>query len=353
MKLGLLLLAVSLVPLAAAQPDAATNPPPAQPAASAPSIAAGKPADQREFKPYVGDRWIGMGISYGPHRDGQFPGKSGPTRAQMREDLEIMSKHWGMLRMYAIGEETEVILQLIREMKLPMKVMLGAWISAETKLGDGGVIIDEYPHAVRENQRQVEVAARLANEYPDVVLALAVGNETQIFWSAHKVPTHTLIQYIRAARAKTKVPVTTADDFNYWNKPESRIVAREIDFIVTHAYAMWGSQPLERGMPFTQEKFEETARLHPGHTVVLGEAGWATSKSSTGEQAKLIKGAAGEDEQRTFYKQYVEWASRAKVANFYFEAFDEKWKGGDKPEEVEKHWGLFNSDRTPKKALQE
>ena len=34
-----------------------------------------------------------------------------------------------------------------------------------------------------------------------------------------------------------------------------------------------------------------------------------------------------------------------------FEAFDENWKGGDHPAEVEKHWGLFRADRTPKAAM--
>ncbi|HET8732729.1 MAG TPA: hypothetical protein VFM45_03040, partial [Anaeromyxobacteraceae bacterium] len=29
-------------------------------------------------------RWIGNGISYGPHRDGQWPGGPAPTEAQLR-----------------------------------------------------------------------------------------------------------------------------------------------------------------------------------------------------------------------------------------------------------------------------
>ena len=39
-----------------------------------------------------------------------------------------------------------------------------------------------------------------------------------------------------------------------------------------------------------------------------------------------------------------------KTFPFYFEAFDEKWKGGQHPAEVEKHWGVYRSDRTPKPA---
>jgi exo-beta-1,3-glucanase (GH17 family) len=36
---------------------------------------------------------------------------------------------------------------------------------------------------------------------------------------------------------------------------------------------------------------------------------------------------------------------------FYFEAFDEPWKGGADPRDVEKHWGLYNENRTPKAAM--
>ncbi len=32
-------------------------------------------------------------------------------------------------------------------------------------------------------------------------------------------------------------------------------------------------------------------------------------------------------------------------------SFDEPWKGSPDPLEPEKHWGLFNVDRTPKAAL--
>jgi len=48
--------------------------------------------------------------------------------------------------------------------------------------------------------------------------------------------------------------------------------------------------------------------------------------------------------------------SAAQVVSFYFTSFDETWKGGfdgDNPmDKAEKHWGLFNSDRTPKQVMQ-
>jgi exo-beta-1,3-glucanase (GH17 family) len=64
-----------------------------------------------------------------------------------------------------------------------------------------------------------------------------------------------------------------------------------------------------------------------------------------------MKGALGEAEQAQFYAAARQWVDEARMPMFFFEAFDENWKGGDHPDEVEKHWGLFRADRTPKMAL--
>jgi exo-beta-1,3-glucanase (GH17 family) len=47
----------------------------------------------------------------------------------------------------------------------------------------------------------------------------------------------------------------------------------------------------------------------------------------------------------------MNWAEKEQVLVFYFEAFDENWKGSNDPLEPEKHWGLYRADRTPKLAL--
>jgi hypothetical protein len=70
-----------------------------------------------------------------------------------------------------------------------------------------------------------------------------------------------------------------------------------------------------------------------------------------GEQAKLIKGVPGEAQQKVFYEATRAWAEAEKFPVFFFEAFDENWKGGIHPNEVEKHWGLFRADRSEKLAV--
>ena len=43
------------------------------------------------------------------------------------------------------------------------------------------------------------------------------------------------------------------------------------------------------------------------------------------------------------------WADEHNVTTFFFEAFDESWKGDpNNPMGAEKHWGIFYEDRTLK-----
>jgi len=296
-------------------------------------------------------RWIGNGISYGPHRDGQRPGGASPTASELREDLHLMLPHWNLLRIYGSGPVAEMLLSIIREDGLNMKVMQGAWIAREEVRDEDGRILERDPEAVEGNRQQIEGAIRLANQYPEIVVAISVGNETQVDWSAHRSPLDLLIGHVRRVRANVSVPVTVADDFNYWNKAESRELAIEIDFIALHAHPMWNGLQLEDAHVWLLEQLAEVRKVHPDRDIVLAETGWATSAHDEGEQAKLIQGSFGELEQRHFYRQVRDWAARERQPIFFFEAFDENWKGGSHPAEVEKHWGLFRADRSEKQAF--
>lgn len=318
-----------------------------------PAVSREDPFVTRAFHPFRGERWIGNAVAYGPHRDGQFPGGPAPSKEELRQDLHLMAKHWSLLRLYGSGGPSEVILQIIDEDNLDMAVMLGVWIGVEERHGDKGETLEEFPETKAANQLEVKNAIRLAAAYREIVIAVNVGSETQVFWSGHRVPPDLLIGYLRQVRAATTVPVTVADDFNFWNKPESRVVAREVDFLVTHAHPLWNGIQIEDALDWTREILAEVQDVHPDHTLVLGETGWATQKHDQGEQAKLIKGQPGEGEQKSFYEAVTAWADSERVTVFFFEAFDENWKGGDHPDEVEKHWGLFRADRTPKQALAE
>lgn len=276
-------------------------------------------------------------VSYGPHRDGQRPGGPGPSAAELREDLQLMVPHWNLLRIYGSGATAETLLEIIQAEGMDMKVMLGVWIA---------------PDSPEANSLEVEAGIRLANTYPEIVTAVCVGNETQVSWSAHVSPLDDLIGYVRQVRAAVTVPVTVADDYNFWNKPESQTLSPEIDFITLHAHPLWNGIQLDGALAWLDQQVAAIKAYHPDRLVVLGETGWATAVHDEGEQARLIKGAAGEAEQKQFYKEVRDWSVQQNLTVFFFEAFDEDWKGGPHPNEVEKHWGLFRADRTPKAAME-
>lgn len=288
----------------------------------------------------VDGRWIGSGVCYGPHRDGQRPGGPAPTDAELAEDLALMAPRWHLLRIYGADDPAERLLALVHRERLPFKILLGAWIAPEVG-ADGG------PGAIA-NRAQIASAIALARAYPDVVVAIVVGNETQVSWSDHRVDLDVVIGHVRAARAATTVPVTVADDFAFWLGDDSARLARELDFITLHVHPMWNGQLLDRALPFTQETYAAVVARYPDRPVLLGETGWATRRHTEGDQGKLIKGPADEASQQIFFDRFTAWTVGARIPSTYFEAFDENWKGGAHPDEVEKHWGLFRADRTAK-----
>jgi len=329
------------------------------------AIASGKPSSDSLQQPgtRVGDtprrpfasvqdgKWIGAGVSYGPHRDGQTPNTGPqPTDEQILEDLRIMSRHWSMIRMYASRGSAEQACRLIRQEKLPLKVMVGAWIAPEV-IKKENTPDQPMPEAVIANKAEVEAAIRLANRYPEIVIAVGVGNETQVEWSAHRSDPKELIGYLRQVRSAIKAPVTTCDDFAFWKSPASKAIANECDFIGLHVYALWNKQVLVDAMDWSRQTIADVKATHPDVPIVLTEIGWATKKGTEGYQAIGVVVVPDEREQELFYRALRDYSFQVDLPYFYFQAFDEKWKGGGIPDEIEKHWGVFNSDRTPKRVM--
>jgi len=285
--------------------------------------------------------WIGMGVAYGPFRDGQSPWEGSPSREELKEDLQIISKHWKWIRVYGARGITSDILEIIRQDSLEIKVMLGAWISKE----DGSL------EAATDNKKEIEMAIKLANKFPDVVNSINIGNETMIYWSDHKVDISIMASYINYTRKKVKVPVTTADDLGFWNKESSKTISNQCDFIVVHIHPLWGGQSIEDALKWVKGIYSQVKSIHPNKNIIIGETGWATMKHDEGLQHELIKGQPSEENQKLYYNQFRSWALENKIPHHFFEVFDEKWKGGDHFNEVEKHWGLYYSNRKPKEAL--
>jgi len=293
-------------------------------------------------------KWIGSGVCFSPFRHGQGPGGASPSDAQILEDLQIANRHWGLFRTYELSEVVLTELRLIRQHKLPIRVMLGVWIEPE-----------KTPADVARNDQQVALGIQTAREYSDIVCSVIVGNETQVEWSGIRTDPTVLINRIRQVRAGVVQPVTTADDYNFWNKPQSAAVAAEVDYIDLHMYVLWNGKALEDAMVWTDGVYRDICAKHPDRFVMIGETGWATchdiNKNGPGQEGSLMKAETSEVAQYQYLKQFYTWIRKNKVPTLLFEAFDENWKGSgtDKnPMEGEKHWGVYTEDRRMKASFQ-
>jgi len=279
----------------------------------------------------LSDEWQGHAIAYSGYRDGQSP-DSGvrPSQDQVAEDLRILARNWRLIRVYAADRHGEDVLEVIRREKIDLHVMLGIWLARE-------------PGAEQSNAQQIADGIRLANEYKDSVVAVNVGNEVLIEWTAHPVPEDRVIRYVREVKAAVTQPVTVADNYVWW-RDHGAALAREVDFITMHTYPLWERKDIDQGLSYTIANYEGVRAAHPDQTIVIGEAGWATY---TEGNLHVLRGG-DERKQQRYHEELTNWARENKVTVFIFEAFDESWKGTG----TEGHWGLFTVDRKAKPVMQ-
>ncbi len=290
-------------------------------------------------------------ICYSGYRDGQSP-ESGeiPSYEQVRQDLLILQEQWQSLRLYASDSHSETVLAVIKNEGMPFDVMLGAYITAEVDnpvCPWGGVYPPEQLLANKqENKTQILRLKELANAYANIVSSVSIGNEASVSWTDHMVTTDSLVRYARLLKDGTSQPVTFCENYVPW-LDKLRPLAEELDVISIHTYPVWEYKSIEEGLSYTIENYNAVAEAYPDKQVVITEAGWATKTNGLGIDSHNVN----QEFQRRYYQELMNWAEKEQVLVYYFEAFDENWKGSNDPLEPEKHWGLFRADRTPKLAL--
>lgn len=295
-------------------------------------------------------------ICYSGFRHGQHPdrgdGAKNPSYEEILEDLQILSKNsnFELIRVYDSGENSEMILEVIKENNFNIKVLLGIWLKAELSNHETCAWLTEPipEETLRENKKlnleEIQRGIRLANEFKDIVVAVNVGNEALVDWNDHKVHTDTVITYVKRVKELIDQPVTVADNYKWW-ADYGTALADAVDFVTIHVYPIWEGKGIEEGLSFSIENVQEVMAALPGKTIVIGEAGWPTTASEFPEYAN-------EENQLRYYNEFIGWSKEMNITNFFFEAFDEDWKGNpDNPIGAEKHWGIFTIDRKPKLVM--
>jgi len=194
------------------------------------------------------------------------------------------------------------------------------------------------------NAAEVQRGIELAKRFDDIVVAVNVGNEALVDWNDHMVTLESVIAYVQEVQAAIEQPVTVADNYEWWIKDGAPLAA-VVDFLGIHTYPAWEDKTIDEGLDYTIENIEGVRAALPGKPLAILEAGWASTAIEFADRAS-------EANQSRHYAELRDWATEAGITVFFFEAFDEPWKGDpNSPFGAEKHWGLFKVDRTPKQVV--
>lgn len=334
-----------------------------------------------------------LAMSYGGYRNADHSIE--PTINELKEDMKLLSAIGvKMLRTYKVHKpQAANLLQAITELKqidpnFEMYVMLGAWIDCKNAWTD-----KEPNHNLESeaNKPQIEETVRLANKYPDIVKVIAVGNEAMVKWAAtyYVQPAVILkwVNYLQELKKEGKLSkdlwITSSDNFASWggggdeyHVDDLNKLIKAVDFISMHTYPMHDThyQPEFWQKPFAQnamtniEKIDASMLrakeyaitqyqnvknymegLGENKPIHIGETGWASfSDGHYGEEGSR---ACDEYKEAIYYKHMRDWTNDVGMSCFYFEGFDEPWKGGENTGNSEKHFGLFKVDGKAKYVL--
>jgi exo-beta-1,3-glucanase (GH17 family) len=261
-------------------------------------------------------------VSYAPYYGkGQTPFLAGTiiSTAQIDHDMALLAKRSQCVRIYSVGQGLDYVPQAAS--RLGLKVLLGAWIG----------------WTPTDNEKEMALAIRLANQYPGTVKALVVGNEVLL---RREQTEATIAAYLNRARNETNVPVTYADVWEFWLKHKN--LEKSVDFVTVHVLPYWEDDPqsitnARQHVHAVMDKLKASF----SKPVLIGETGWPSVGRQRGPSAP------GLVNQARYLREFLQLARQQGWNYNVIEAIDQPWKrllegtvGG--------YWGLYDSDLQPK-----
>ena len=290
----------------------------------------------------------GKAICYSGYRNGQSPiEKKYPTYEEVKEDLLILEKDFKYIRMYDSSEHARMACEVIQKEKLNLKIMLGMDLLGEISNPDcawgGQYSVEQIARNIRYNQKQLSQLIHLANAYKDIVYAVSAGNESVPEWNENLVSPGRVLYFVKELKKHTSSLVTYCDNYVYW-QDKLKEVAEAVDIISIHTYPVWVGTPIKEAVEECKNEYNMIKELYPDKPVIITETGWPTRSNDNG----IPRDFANQVNQLYYFDKVHKWTEENKITCFFFEAFDEFWKGSSSIDEPEKHWGFYFIDRTPK-----
>lgn len=262
-------------------------------------------------------------LSFAPYREDQGPlEKKFPTPEQIDEDLRLMGEKTHSIRTYASAEGNMPLIPALAR-KHGLTMIQGAWL--------GSLRID--------NKIETAELIRSANENPDVVKRVIVGNEVLL---RGDLKPEQLVEYIREVKRAIKQPVSYADVWSMYMKyPE---LIKEVDFITIHILPYWEDEPITvDAAPAHIERIfkqvrQEADSIAPGKPILIGESGWPGEGRQRGWSVPSVVNEA------KFIRALIKVAKENGFDYNIVEAFNQSWKS-ELEGVVGANWGLYSVDR--------
>ena len=334
-------------------------------------------------------------ISYGGYREKSR--EQQPTINEIKEDLLIMhAQGFRVFRTYDLHHPfAENTLKAIREIKqadsdFEMYVMLGAWIQCKDAFTENPIHEEE---DFEGNKFEITEAVRLAQEYPDIVKIIAVGNEAMVHWAwSYHVPPKFVLKWVKhlqdlkvSGDLSNDLWITSSDNFASWgggsddyHNDDLDELIRSVDFVSMHTYAFhdthynpsfWNldatpenvdkqdtiKQAMKRAVDYELNQFDSVKKyvheIDPSKEVHIGETGW----SSVASDLYGYGGTEAADEYKLglYYQMISDICYSMSLTCFYFSAFNEPWKDSTNENGSENHFGLFTVEGKAKYPLWE
>lgn len=269
-----------------------------------------------------------------------------PRKEQIERDFAVMAGHVDYVRTYRTSDGGEDMPEIAA--RYGLKLVPGAWIysAVEAKQQFGRDASDV-------NAEETRALIRMANQNPDIIDRVMVGNENILRWDGQKddrdntaVSPAQLIREIRNVKRNVKVPVSTAEPWHIWLRyPE---LAREVDFLAVHILPYWDEQSSETPLEYLKNKIDKLRQAYPNKNIIVTEVGWPSNGSERRSPATGLIKRATPAEQAKNVRDMVAWLKSQNIDYFVVEAIDQPWKSYDLEGKAGGYWGMWNADRQPK-----
>src|SRR5579871_3636459 len=263
-------------------------------------------------------------VSYAPFRNGQTPLNLNTriSAEQIADDLKRLAEITDCIRTYSVDNGLDQVPALAQ--KAGLKVIHGIWL--------GGNRL--------KNQLQIDTSVALAEQFPDVITGVVVGNEVLLRGEMTSSDLAATIRYVKGQVGN--IPVTYADVWEYWLR--YREIYDAVDFITIHILPYWEDFPIpaRSAAAHVDSIRRQVAVAFPNKEILIGETGWPS-------EGRMREGALpSRTNQARVVSEILSLARSEKFRVNLIEAYDQPWKR-QLEGTVGGYWGLMDAtNRAPK-----